>query len=666
MSRDEPKQRRGPDLRARRNKKSPTAEPKRLPARQSVSVQIGKLFLLNDRLVRIESPTSGGRVVVKDQATGSEQAVLPGALSVRPIDVEAEAPFVPASVELTEEEQRESLRRLEIIKPVLGQTSRNRLAVERAARTAAVSAATVYRWLRFYDEGGIKALAPMARGMSQGSERLDPRVEQLITACIQRGLKESSSSTAVVLHVDIKAACDRLNAEQPHARPAQYPGLATVQRRLTRMKAQYQNHRGETRQALRERKQAMVGSIEASEALELVQIDHTVLDVHAVDHETLEPIGRPTLTVAIDVYTRCVMGFALQLLPPGTLPAALCVQHLCYPKEPWLQRIGLNVEWPMFGVPQYIHTDNAREFLSHGFGYGCAQILSEHITRPRCQPRYGGTIERLIGTLMRKVRMLPGASYNDMLRKATKNPIRDARFTLQALEWDLAREIGFYHDTRHRSLGIPPRQMWEQALAQSGRLSSPLPIVPTDLFLIDFLPLKRKRVTKEGIALEGKHYWAEELRPFINTETALIVRPDLRNVRMLWVLLPGEGYLCAKLYKPAAFRGITLWDWRLWSSRHSGVPVQNHLVHAQLRDESRERRAQAEAQVRSRRKEARTPIQSRKALVQNEAFRRAAIIEGDADGVAATTTHTSTRVLSSTDLSTLPPTAPTVFRKGPR
>ena len=77
MSQDEPKQRRGPDLRARRNKKSAAAEPNRLPARQSVSVQIGKLFLLNDRLVGIESPASGGRVVVKNQATGSEQAVVP-------------------------------------------------------------------------------------------------------------------------------------------------------------------------------------------------------------------------------------------------------------------------------------------------------------------------------------------------------------------------------------------------------------------------------------------------------------------------------------------------------------------------------------------------------------------------------------------------------------
>lgn len=47
--------------------------------------------------------------------------------------------------------------------------SRNRLAVERAARAASVSVAILYRWLKRYGEGGIKALAPIARGMSQGS-----------------------------------------------------------------------------------------------------------------------------------------------------------------------------------------------------------------------------------------------------------------------------------------------------------------------------------------------------------------------------------------------------------------------------------------------------------------------------------------------------------------
>jgi putative transposase len=441
-----------------------------------------------------------------------------------------------------------------------------------------------------------------------------------------------------------------------------YPGTATLQRRLSRMKAQYEHHRGETRRVLRERAQPMVGSIDAREALQLVQIDHTVLDVHAVDRETLEPIGRPTLTVAIDVYTRSVMGFALQLLPPGTLPAALCIQHMCYPKEPWLKQIGLNLEWPMFGVPQHVHTDNAREFLSHGFRYGCAQLPAEHITRPRARPRYGGTVERLIGTLMRKVRMLPGASYNDMLRQATKTAIRDARFTLEALEWEVAREIAFYHDTRHRALGTTPRQMWEQALAQSGQLSEPLPIVPADLFIIDFLPLKHRPVTKEGIALEGRCYWAEELRPYVNTATTLIVRPDLRNVRTLWVLLPNQGYVRADLYKPTTFRGITLWDWRAWQAQRSGAPVLHHNVHAQLLDESRQRRAQAEAQIRAKRKQAKTPIQTRKAVAQNALFRRAAALEG----TASSERSVGNRILSTSDLSHLPATTPSVFRKGPR
>jgi putative transposase len=626
-------------------------------------VEIGKLFLLDDRLVRIEASVSGGQIRVVDEATGAERIVPPGALSVRPVEQVQAADFA-ASVALTEEQQRESLRRLEIIKPLLEKSARTQLAVTQVVRSAAVSVSTLYRWLNFYTEGGIQALAPDSPGAPKGSARLDPRVEQITAECIKRQLREGRSSV-VALEVEVRAACDRLNADHPRTRPMRYPGEATLQRRLSKAKAQYENHRGETRRVLRERKQPMVGSLETQEALEIVQIDHTVLDVHAVDHETLEPIGRPTPTVGIDVYTRCVLGFSLQLLPPGTLPAALCIQHICYPKEPWLKRIGLDLPWPMFGVPQYIHTDNAREFKSHGFRYGCAHIDAEAIRRPLAKPRYGGTIERLIGTLMRKIHAIPGASYNDMLRKATKNPIRDARFTLEALEWEVAREIGMYHDTRHGALGITPATMWERALAQSGRLSPPLPVLPRELFILDFLPLVRKRVTKDGITLEGRRYWAEELRPFVNADIALNARPDLRNVRILWVLLPDGTYVRTEIYKPNAFRGITLWDWRTWCAGRSGSRVLNHIVHDKLLHESREKRAQAEARVKAQRKQAKTPIQSRKAMAQNAMFRRVALAE-QLGGPQSERLSAGHRILGTSDLSKLPATAPSVFRKGPR
>src|SRR3546814_9200103 len=45
--------------------------------------------------------------------------------------------------------------------------------------------------------------------------------------------------------------------------------------------------------------------------LQQVQIDHTVVDLMIVDEYDRVPIGRPYLTIAIDVFSRCVPGFVV-------------------------------------------------------------------------------------------------------------------------------------------------------------------------------------------------------------------------------------------------------------------------------------------------------------------------------------------------------------------
>jgi putative transposase len=47
--------------------------------------------------------------------------------------------------------------------------------------------------------------------------------------------------------------------------------------------------------------------------LERVQIDHTLVDVIMVDEGDRLPIGRPWLTLAIDVASRAVLGFLVSL-----------------------------------------------------------------------------------------------------------------------------------------------------------------------------------------------------------------------------------------------------------------------------------------------------------------------------------------------------------------
>jgi len=43
--------------------------------------------------------------------------------------------------------------------------------------------------------------------------------------------------------------------------------------------------------------------------LDIIQIDHTKVDVILVDEETREEIGRPFITVAIDIYSRMRYSF---------------------------------------------------------------------------------------------------------------------------------------------------------------------------------------------------------------------------------------------------------------------------------------------------------------------------------------------------------------------
>jgi putative transposase len=56
-----------------------------------------------------------------------------------------------------------------------------------------------------------------------------------------------------------------------------------------------------------------------------VQIDHTVVDVIVVDEQHRRPIGRPYVTAAIDVFSRCLGGLVVTLEAPSALSAGLCL-----------------------------------------------------------------------------------------------------------------------------------------------------------------------------------------------------------------------------------------------------------------------------------------------------------------------------------------------------
>lgn len=74
------------------------------------------------------------------------------------------------------------------------------------------------------------------------------------------------------------------------------------------------------------------------------------VDLMLVDPSERLPIGRPWLTVAIDVMSRAITGFHLSQDAPSATSVGLCLTHMATDKKPWIAARGVtDLDWPIAG-----------------------------------------------------------------------------------------------------------------------------------------------------------------------------------------------------------------------------------------------------------------------------------------------------------------------------
>src|SRR5262249_31146992 len=119
-----------------------------------------------------------------------------------------------------------------------------------------------------------------------------------------------------------------------------------------------------------------------------------------------------------------------------------------------VRRLEIEGEWPIWGKPGTIHVDNAAEFYSEALRRGCDQHGIRIVHRPVGQPHFGGTIERVLGTLIQHVHTLPGTTFSNPQDRET------------------------YASERHAAKARParPRHLWSARATQAARPH--LPVLP--------------------------------------------------------------------------------------------------------------------------------------------------------------------------------------------
>jgi putative transposase len=238
----------------------------------------------------------------------------------------------------------------------------------------------------------------------------------------------------------------------------------------------------------------------------------------------------------------------------------------------------------MHGFFKRLHADHAGSHRAEVFRSACQTYGIDPDVRPRGPAHYGTHIERLIGTMTRKMRLLPGATGGTVTARDGYDAEAEAAMTLEEFERWLVREICRYHHTQHDGLGrIAPAQMWSTGVGSHGPLVPPG--VDVEQLTRRFLPWVERTVQSGGVKIDHIRYWHESLARRLGLK--IMIHYDDRTIQAVYPDIDGVLLAAAAV---GAYPNVTKpeWDVAVSARRQSGVLYQHaggqaeiaRLVHA--------------------------------------------------------------------------------------
>jgi putative transposase len=463
--------------------------------KNDLSLSLGSEILYQGELHIIKAYLSLTLLLLINKTTGSEIVTELSAITSLGSDTNSTLLVDNGIVQLPNKLWQEAERRSALVRPLAEMDLVPAHLAQDVAKELSISQRTVYRLIkRFRESGGLlTSLVPSPSSGGRGKSRLLPVVEQIITITINEMWLSKQKRTAENVAQEIKRRCIRANQEPP--------SFNTVRDRMRAISTKETIKHREGGKATR-KLDAIKGNSPAVESpLDLVQIDHTPVDLIIVDELTRRPIGRPYLTVSIDNFSRCITGFCLTLEAPSAVSVGLCLVHSIIDKTTYLANLDVEGEWPVWGKPRVIYVDNGTEFHSEALRRGCAQHGIELRYRPVGEPQYGGIMERLIGTLMQQIHTLPGTTFSNIKARGEYNSDGEAILTLSELEkWLTLIIVGQYHNKIHSALLEPPIERYKSGLLANGNLK---PMVQNKKgLLVDFLPIIKRSIQRHGFMVD--------------------------------------------------------------------------------------------------------------------------------------------------------------------
>ena len=401
-----------------------------------------------------------------------------------------------------------------------------------------VGVRTVQRWLAAFQADGPAGLLD-----GRHFREADPL----------RGLDQRWVDTCRAVldeHVDASRPTQKILLERVAARldQAHGAGVVPVPRRTRAYEALGELTRGtnafrgatKQKRSIARRPSGTYGRLRAARPGEYLLLDTTPLDVFAMEPLTLRWVS-VELTIALDLYTRCIAGLRLSPVSTKAVDAALVLYEAITPASGGSTGTGI---LPYQGVPtvvlvdadraegaglpgvdaESVVIDHGRIYLSNHLMSVCARLgISVQPARP-FTPTDKAAVERFFRTLSEGLLgALPGYKGPDVYSRG--DAVEDKAFYfLPELEQVIREWVAtVYHRRPHAGLVDPtvpglelsPLDMFEHGVARAGWLRVP---ARKDL-VYDFLPVAWRTVQHYGVEVNGLRYNGDALCAYRNARS---------------------------------------------------------------------------------------------------------------------------------------------------
>ncbi|MCL7751796.1 DDE-type integrase/transposase/recombinase [Guyparkeria hydrothermalis] len=401
---------------------------------------------------------------------------------------------------------------------------------------------SLYRWIRAHKQAGSDIRALLDDNASKGNRR--NRLSQGVTSIIKQSIDSVffrlSAPSVASVYEDILLRIHKENRMRNPDDALVAPSYRTVLRQVRKLDPMLITEKRRGKRAAEREFRAYGQGVVTTRPLERVEIDHTQLDMFVIDDESHLPLGRPYLTVALDHFTRSVVGFYISFTPPSAISVMECLKHAILPK------VALHASypkirntWDVYGVFETLVVDNGKEFYSTAFEEACLQLGINIQYSPPRQPWYKSSIERYFGTVNRKlIDSNPGKSMKELVQLAEYNPAKDAVIMFSSLvEIMHMWVVDIYQQTFNERIEDTPSAKWRKAVEKFPPI---LPRSKSELEVVLGLQETRK-IQPTGVQFEGLRYNSPSLahlRRRLVDKPVVDIKIDPSDISHIYVLDP--------------------------------------------------------------------------------------------------------------------------------